>query len=49
MEEFRSERLIKLTSRVVANCVRSLVRSLPIKASYSSQLLVELYGEKVRS
>ena len=35
-DEFK--RLIKLTSQVVANLVRSLVRSLPIKASYSSQL-----------
>ena len=33
-DEFK--RLIKLTSQVVANLVRSLVRSLPIKASYSS-------------
>ena len=45
-DEFK--RLIKLTSQVVANLVRSLVRSLPIKASYSSQLLVELYLENDR-
>ena len=42
-DEFK--RLIKLTSQVVANLVRSLVRSLPIKASYSSQLQLSSTGK----